>query len=159
MRLPALAAACLLLACPKKEEPKPVEPKPEPAKVEPKLPESPPNAAAVPPRPDAEVEIVGTWSSTVKGAAKHVVVMQAEPCLPVPATPKRFGEMVLSEPGSLFAEFFLPQGTTASVCLYALDEKGAVIGALAMPETPKRFEGLGELMVGPHKVEVVPLPK
>ncbi|MBL8941283.1 MAG: hypothetical protein JNM69_42450 [Archangium sp.] len=159
MRLPALAAACLLCACPKKEEPRPVAPKNEPAKVEPKLPESAPNAAAMPPRPDAEVEIVGTWSSTVKAAAKHVVVMQAEPCLPVPATPKRFGEMVLSEPGSLFAEFFLPQGTTASVCLYALDDAGVVVGALTMPETPKRFEGLGELMVGPHKVEVVPLPR
>lgn len=156
MRLPAFAAVCLLLACPKKEEAKPVA---EPVKVEPKLPESPPNVAAIPPKPDAEVEIVGTWSSTVKGAAKHIVVMQAEPCLPVPATPKRFGEQVLSQPGSLFAEFFLPQGTTASVCLYALDEQGVVVGALTMPETPKRFEGLGELMVGPHKVEVVPLPK
>lgn len=127
--------------------------------VEPKLPESPPNVAAVAPRPDAEVEIAGTWSTTVTGAAKHLVVMQAEPCLPVPATPKRYGEMVLSQPGSLFTEFFVPQGTVAAVCLYALDDKGVVIGAVALPETPRRFEGLGELMVGPAKVQVVPLPK
>ena len=161
MRLPALAAACLLLACPRKDEPKPaVEVKVEPVKpVEPKLPESAPNVAAIPLRPDAEVEIAGNWSTTVKGAVKHIVVMQQEPCLPVPEHPKRFAEQVLGEPGSLFLEVFVPQGTTASVCLYALDGKGVVIGALTMPDTPRRFEGLGELMVGPAKVQVVPLPK
>ncbi len=161
MRLPALAAACLLFACPKKEEPKPlaVEAKVEPAKVEPKLPESPPTAAAVPQKPDAEVEITGVWSTTAKGAVKHVVVMQEEPCVPVPAAPKRFGEQALGEPGSFLVEFFVPQGITASVCVYALDDKGVVVGALTMPETPRRFEGLGELMVGPAKVQVVPLPK
>lgn len=162
MRLPALAAACLLLACPKKDEPKPaaVEVKAEPVKpVEPKLPESAPNVAAIPPGPDAEVEIAGNWSTTVKGAAKYIVVMQEQPCVPVPEKPRRFAEQVLGEPGSLFLEVFVPQGTTASVCLYALDEKGVVIGALTMPDTPRRFEGLGELMVGPARVQVVPLPK
>lgn len=158
MRTLVLAAlATLSVACPKKDAAAP-----EPAKVarEPDLglPESKPNVAAVAPKPDAEVEVVGKWSSTVK-AAKVIIVAQAEPCVPVPASPKRFGnEIALDQPGAMFAEFFMPQGTVASVCLYALDEKGVVVGAVTVPETPKTFEGLGELMVGPHTVELVPLP-
>lgn len=163
-RLPlVLLASFFALGCPRKEESppkapaKPLEVKPEPTLP---LPESPPSAAAVPPRPDAEVELVGKWSSKVK-AARHAAVAQVEPCLPVPASPKRFGEVTLPPEAhdSLFAEFFIPQGTTAHLCVYAFDDQGAVIGAVTIPETPKRFEGLGELMVGPHTVEVAPLPK
>jgi hypothetical protein len=32
-----------------------------------------------------------------------------------------------------------------------------VVGAVTMPDTPKVFSGLGELIVGPHTVEVKPL--
>lgn len=154
-RLLLAAVATLSVACPKKdatEAPK--------VAAEPKLalPESKPNTEAVAPRPDAEVEVVGKWSSKVK-ASKVIIVAQAEPCVPVPASPKRFGnEVTLDQQGAMFAEFFMPQGTLASVCLYALDEKGIVVGAVAVPETPRTFEGLGELMVGPHSVELVPLP-
>ncbi len=156
-RCPALVLALLCgSACPKKDPP------PQPPKVtaEPKLPlpESKPNTEAVAVRPDAEVEIVGTWSSKVK-AARVIVVAQAEPCVPVPASPRRFGsELALDQEGPLFAEFFMPQGTLATVCLYALDEKGAVVGAAPFPQTPRTFEGLGELIVGPHAVQVEPLP-
>jgi len=122
------------------------------------LPESPKRTDAVAPRPDVEVEVVGKWSSTVK-AAKVIVVAQLEPCVPVPARPTRFGGEQAIEPGGLFAEFFMPWGTTASVCVYALDEQGVVVGAVTFPETPKTFEGLGELVVGPHTVVVAPLPK
>ncbi len=145
-------SAVALWGCPKKDEPR-VEPPP-PA---PRLPESPktPVGMAIPPA--AEVEVIGTWRSGVK-AAQHVAVAQKEPCLPVPATPTRYGESVtLSAQGALLAEFFLPQGTVAHVCLYALDATGAVVGAVTMPDTPKAFSGLGKLIVGPHTVEVKPL--
>ena len=147
----------LSVACPRKDAAPADAPK---VIAAPKLalPESKPDPAAVAPKPDAEVEVVGTWSSKVK-ASKVIVVAQAEPCVPVPSSPKRFGnEVTLDQPGALFAEFFMPQGTVASVCLYALDDKGAVVGAVTVPETPKTFEGLGELMVGPHRVELLPLP-
>lgn len=145
-------SAVALWGCPKKEEVRVEVPPPAP-----RLPESPktPVGMAVP--PDAEVEVIGTWRSGVK-AAQHVAVAQKEPCLPVPATPTRYGASVtLSAQGALFAEFFLPQGTVAHVCLYALDDTGAVVGAVTMPDTPKVFSGLGELIVGPHTVEVKPL--
>lgn len=154
MRL--LVAACLALCgCPKKESPPPVAAPPPPrAEV---LPTSPPTAEAMPPRPDAEVEIVGTWATEVK-AARYVLVAQVEPCLPVPATPTKLGEVTLETPGTLFAEFFFKQGTKAHVCVYGLDSAGAVVGAVTMPDTPRTFEGLGELMVGPHAVTVKALP-
>jgi len=157
-RRPVLVLALLCCsACPKKDPP-PAEPQKPAAEPKLALPESKPNTAAVAPRPDAEVEFVGTWSSKVK-ASKFIIVAQAEPCVPVPTSPKRFGnELALDQPGALFAEFFMPQGTLATVCVYALDEKGAVVGAGTFPETPKTFEGLGELIVGPHAVEVAPLP-
>lgn len=142
------------LGCPKKESP-PTAPAPAEQLA---LPPSLKTPAAVPPLPDAEVEVVGTWSTKVK-AARTIAVAQAEPCLPVPERPTRFGgEQALGEPGPLFAEFFLPQGTTAWVCLYGLDEAGVVVGAVAVPGTPQTFGGIGELMVGPHTVELTPVP-
>jgi hypothetical protein len=162
MRALVALLACLLVACPKKKE----EPAPAPAvetakPVEPRLPlpESPRTAAAVAQRPDAEVEVVGQWRSKVPGAKQHVAVAQVEPCVPVPARPTRFGEAATLEGEGFFVEYFMPQGTRAHVCLYALDEKGAVVGAATVPDTPRVFEGLGELMVGPHRVEVLPLPR
>lgn len=155
MRL--LLAACLVLCgCPKKDPPAPPPVATPPARAD-VLPASPPSAEAMPPRPDAEVEIVGTWATEVK-AQRHVLVAQVEPCLPVPATPTRLGEVTLETPGTLFAEFFFKQGTKAHVCVYGLDANGAVVGAVTMPDTPRTFEGLGELMVGPHAVTVKPLP-
>ena len=103
-------SAVALWGCSKKEEVRVEAPPPAP-----RLPESPktPVGMAVP--PDAEVEVIGTWRSGVK-AAQHVAVAQKEPCLPVPATPTRYGASVtLSAQGALFAEFFLPQGTVAHV--------------------------------------------
>lgn len=160
MRAPVALLACLLVACPKQNEaPAPTPPVKAPVAPRLPLPESPRTAAAMPNRPDAEVEVVGQWRSKVPGAKKHVAVAQVEPCVPVPAKPTRFGDEVTLEGEGFFVEYFLPQGTRAHVCLYALDEQGAVVGAVTMPDTPRVFEGLGELMVGPHRVEVVPLPK
>ncbi|MBL8920475.1 MAG: hypothetical protein JNJ54_16545 [Myxococcaceae bacterium] len=156
--LVAPLVACLALACPKKNDQAPPAPPPtaEPALP---LPESPRTAVAMPPRPDAEVEVVGKWSSKVPGAKKHVAVAQVEPCVPVPVNARRFGDEVVLEGDGYFFEYFMPQGTRAHVCLYALDDKGVVIGAVTIPDTPRVFEGLGELMVGPHTVEIVPLAR
>jgi hypothetical protein len=153
LRLLLVVSAVALSACPKNEEARVAEAPP----PTPRLPESPRTPVGMPVPPDAEVKVIGTWRSVVT-AAQHVAVAQKEPCVPVPTTPTRYGASVtLSAQGALVAAFFLPQGTVAHVCLYALDAAGAVVGAATMPDTPRVFGGLEALTVGPHAVEVKPL--
>lgn len=116
---------------------------------------APPAVAAAPGAParqkddtagKAEVEFFGTWSPGTVKAAKYVFVTQAEPCLPVPEKPTRYGETTLDAPGPLFAEFYLPQGLKGHSCLYGLDEAGKVVSAANSTQNPMTFEGEGEVM-------------
>jgi hypothetical protein len=132
--------ALLLLGCGRCAE------KPQAPAVVPK-----PADAPRPPRPvahteRAEVEFFGEWKPGGPKAARVVFVAQAEPCLPVPATPKRYGETVLEAPGSFFAEYFIPQDARGHVCLYGYDAQGAVVGAASWKKNPLRFFGEGEVV-------------
>ncbi|MEW5737934.1 MAG: hypothetical protein AB1938_03355 [Myxococcota bacterium] len=106
---------------------------------------------APPPKPvvhseRAEVEFFGDWKPGAVKAAKVLFVAQEEPCLPVPATPKRYGETVLDKPGPFFAEYFIKQDSRGHVCVYGYDEKGAVVGAASWEKNPLRFFGEGEVI-------------
>ena len=94
----------------------------------------------------AEVEFFGTWAAGEVKAAKFVFVAQAEPCVPVPEKPTRYGEQKLDGPGPLFAEFFIPQGARGHACVYGLDESGKVISAADSTQNPMSFEGEGEVI-------------
>lgn len=96
----------------------------------------------------AEVEFFGKWSPGEVKAAKVLFVAQAEPCTPVPEKPTRYGETTLDEPGALFAEFFIPQGTKGHTCVYGLDASGKVVGAATSTQNPMTFEGEGEVIFG-----------
>lgn len=95
---------------------------------------------------NAEVEFFGTWAPGEVKAAKVIFVAQREPCAPVPDKPTRLGEEVLKAPGSLFAEFFIPQGTVGHACVYGLDEAGKVVGVASTTGNPMTFEGDGEVV-------------
>jgi hypothetical protein len=108
----------------------------------------------------AEVEFFGKWTAAELKPAKVVFVAQVEPCVPVPAKPTRLGEAALKvEPGTLFAEFFIPQGTVGHACVYALDERGEVIGAGGTKENPLTFEGEGEVIKGNLDFTLAPVAK
>ncbi|MFZ5440083.1 MAG: hypothetical protein ACOZQL_08745 [Myxococcota bacterium] len=95
---------------------------------------------------NAEVEFFGTWSPGEVKAARVIFVAQAEPCVPVPDKPTRFGEEKMKAPGNLFAEFFIPQGTKGNACLYGLDDAGKVVGVANTTGNPMTFEGEGEVV-------------
>ncbi len=118
--------------------------------------------AAAPPAPapvkKAEVEFGGSWARNGVTAAKVVFVAQVEPCVPVPAKPTRFGEEVMKSEGTLFAEFFIPQGAVGHACLYGFDEAGVVVAAASYEKNPVTFQGEGEVVVGPVKLSLVSLP-
>jgi hypothetical protein len=97
---------------------------------------------------DAEVEFFGSWSAGEVAAAKYVFVAQAEPCLPVPEKPTRFGEATLDKPGKLFAEFYVPQGSIGHACVYGLDEAGKIVSAANSTQNPLTFKGDGEVIFG-----------
>lgn len=94
----------------------------------------------------AEVEFFGTWNAAEVKAARAVFVAQVEPCTPVPEKATRYGEEKLTEAGPLFAEFFIPQGSTGYACVYAFDEAGAVVGVASSSQNPMTFEGEGEVV-------------
>lgn len=96
----------------------------------------------------AEVEFFGRWAPGEVKAAKVVFVAQAEPCVPVPEKPTRFGEATMDQPGALFAEFFIPQGTQGHACVYGLDAAGKVVGAASSTQNPMTFQGEGEVIFG-----------
>ncbi len=96
----------------------------------------------------AEVEFFGSWSPGEVKAAKYVFVAQAEPCLPVPEKPTRYGQETLARPGPLFAEFYVPQGTKGHACVYGLDETGKVVSAADSTQNPLTFKGEGEVIFG-----------
>lgn len=96
----------------------------------------------------AEVEFFGSWSPGEVKAARYVFVAQAEPCVPVPEKPTRFGEEKLENPGPLFAEFYIPQGTRGHACVYGLDEAGKVVSAAGSTQNPLTFQGEGEVIFG-----------
>ncbi len=96
----------------------------------------------------AEVEFFGNWNPGEVKAAKYVFVAQAEPCVPVPEKPTRFGEATLDKPGPLFAEFYIPQGTIGHGCVYGLDETGKVVSAASSTQNPMTFKGEGEVIFG-----------
>lgn len=102
----------------------------------------------------AEVEFFGTWSPGEVKAAKYLFVAQAEPCLPVPEKPTRFGEEALKKPGPLFAEFYVPQGTKGHACVYGLDEAGKVVSAADSTQNPMTFKGEGEVIFGKLNYEL-----
>ena len=110
-----------------------------------------PSAAAAPKvekSGQAEVEFFGSWSTGEVKAARYVFVAQAEPCLPVPEKPTRYGESALEKPGPLFAEFYVPQGTKGHACVYGLDEGGKVVSAATSTQNPMTFQGEGEIIFG-----------
>ena len=96
----------------------------------------------------AEVEFFGTWTTGEVVAAKYVFVAQAEPCLPVPEKPTRFGEVKLDKPGPLFAEFYVPQGSVGHACVYGLDDAGKIVTAANSTQNPMTFKGEGEVIFG-----------
>lgn len=96
----------------------------------------------------AEVEFFGTWEPGEVKAAKYVFVAQVEPCVPVPEKPTRFGETKLDKPGTLFAEFYIPQDSTGHTCVYGLDEAGKIISAAGSTQNPMTFKGNGEVVFG-----------
>lgn len=124
-----------------------VEPKAEvkPAAAKPATPPSEP-AAPVEHREKAEVELAGSWKPGDVKAAKVLFVAQAEPCLPVPEKPTRYGETALKEPGDFFDEYFIPQDSRGHVCLYGYDEAGKVVGVASWEKNPLRFFGEGEVV-------------
>jgi hypothetical protein len=136
----AATVVLLLSACPEKKT-TPVAVAPAPPQVK-----------------KAEVEFTGDWSRNGVTAAKVIFIAQAEPCLPVPAKPTRFGEEQMKSEGHLFAEFFIPQGTAGHACLYGLDEAGKVVAAASYEKNPLTFQGEGEVVVGPVKLALVSVP-
>lgn len=143
MRPHLLAVSCLALFACEKSKPAAVAapPAPAPAAEAPK--KEKPNTAG-----KAEVEFFGKWSAGELKPAKVLFVAQAEPCTPVPEKPTRYGEHTLTEPGPLFAEFFIPQGTVGHACVYGLDAEGKVIGAAGEKQNPMTFQGEGEVIFG-----------
>jgi hypothetical protein len=113
------------------------------------LPPSPKLAKLPEPSHNAEVEISGDWKNGGLPSASVELVAQKEPCLPVPANPTRLGTQKLSAEGTLFAEFYIPQGTAGAICLYAKDASGAVVAAASYEKNPVTFEGTGEVEIGP----------
>jgi hypothetical protein len=138
------ALACLLLAGPGCKK----SPEAEPGKSE-------PGVGSQKPDPDkaAEVEFTGDWKSTVT-AKVYYFVLQKDPCQPMTANTTTYGATPLAKPGPLFAEFFVPQGTLAHVCLFAKDEAGKVVGVASYEKNPVRLEGRGEIVVGPLSLVV-----
>jgi len=134
--VPLAVLALSLLGCPKKEKPVPVQPGPS---------------------KEVECEFVGTWKPLDPPPAAVSFVVQLEPCLPVPATPTRLGEEKLQQPGNFFAEFFITRGSKAHLCVYATDEKGAVVAAAAYAKNPVTFEGEGEFVTRHIDVELAPV--
>lgn len=121
-----------------------------PLAAAPTPPAQPPAPAAAPGptvhREKAEVELGGTWSLGAVKAAKVLFVAQAEPCLPVPEKPTRYGETTLKAPGEFYDEYFIAQDSRGYVCLYGYDEAGKVVGAASWEKNPLRFLGEGEIV-------------
>jgi hypothetical protein len=108
---------------------------------------------------DAEVEMFGKWQPGTVKARRVVFVAQAEPCLPPPANPKRWGETALEKPGSLFAEYFIPQSSVGHLCLYAFDKKGKVIGTAGYARNPVTFRGEGEVVIQDIELRLEPIDR
>lgn len=107
----------------------------------------------------AEVEFFGTWKAAGElKPAKVIFVAQLEPCAPAPDKPTRLGEAALKDPGPLFAEFFIPQGTVGHACVYGLDESGKVIAVASDKQNPMTFSGEGEVIKAKLEYELVPYP-
>lgn len=96
----------------------------------------------------AEVEFFGNWDPGEVKAARYIFVAQEETCTPVPEKPTRFGETKLEKPGSLFAEFYIPQGSTGHTCVYGLDEAGKIVSVAGSTQNPMTFKGTGEVVFG-----------
>lgn len=137
LRVLAVCSAVLALGCPKKEQPA-AEAKPAP---------TPTPAAAVKAAPpaQAECEFTGSWSPGTTKAARYAFVAQGGPCR-TGAAGAQLGSMSLAEPGSFFAEFFVPQGSTGHLCVFGYDPSGAIVAVGEPAGNPVRFEGEGEVM-------------
>ncbi len=150
----ACAALLAFEACPKKDTP---PPPPEldagPKVLAPSI--APPSKPAQP--ASAECEFMGTWSPGATSAAKYAFVAQVPPCSATP-TPATLGSMPLSTPGSFFAEFFVPQGTSGHLCLFGYDASGAIVAVGEPAGNPVRFEGEGEVMFTGLSITVAAVP-
>lgn len=138
-----LVAVLVLSGCERCAESKPPVAVPKPVQAAPA-----PVAAPAPPTHSekAEVEFFGDWKPGPVKAAKVVFVAQAEPCLPINAAAKRYGDTELTAPGPFSAEYFIPQDSRGHVCLFGYDDAGKVVGAAAWEKNPLRFFGEGEVV-------------
>lgn len=101
----------------------------------------------------AEVEFTGDWKSNVE-AQSYFFVVQKEPCRPFLPSATTYGVAPLSKQGPLFAELFMPQATIGHVCIFAKDAGGKVVGVASWDRNPGKFEGQGEVVVGPLNLVV-----
>ncbi len=92
-----------------------------------------------------EMEFKGTWSSGGVNVKSVEFVVQSADC---GATKSQvFGRKPLAEPGAFFAEFYVPSGSQAFVCLYGKTESGEVGGKAAYSGNPIRVAGTEEIYV------------
>lgn len=150
--LAACAVAAVSAGCPKKDAAPPAIDAGPPV-VAPSI--APPSKPAQP--QTAECEFLGTWSQGSTSAAKYAFVAQTAPCTTTPAA-ATLGTMPLSAPGSFFAEFFVPQGTTGHLCLFGYDASGAIVAVGEPAGNPVRFEGEGEVMFSGLNITVAAVP-
>jgi hypothetical protein len=92
-----------------------------------------------------EMEFKGTWESGGVNVKSVDFVVQSADC--GAAKTQVFGSKTLAEPGAFFAEFFVPSGSQAFVCLYGKTESGEIGAKAAYSGNPVRVTGTEEIYV------------
>jgi hypothetical protein len=158
MRLRDLAVGGLVLlgGCPDKSTPAGT---PNAPATRPTPPARTPVGAPKTPQAQAEVEFSGFVDPSVK-AARYVVFFSREPCDSKAARIAPLGKanVMGTGPYNFFDEIIVDQGTMASICGVALDEKGMVVGFGAYDLNPVTLRGQGEVEVHVPKLKLTALP-
>jgi hypothetical protein len=104
-------------------------------------------ASAAPEPVLVETEIFGVATLGAVKSAKTVLVANKAPCVPVPEQLDVWGVENVAKPAKLFGEVFVADGTPVYFCVYALDAKGAVVGAAQEAGSPRTIVGPEEVML------------
>lgn len=104
-------------------------------------------APAAPEERLVETELFGAATLAGIQSVKTVLVANKAPCVPVPEQLDAWGVENVPKPAKLFGEVFVADGKQAFFCVYALDAKGAVVGAAQEAGSPRTIVGPEEVVL------------